>query len=238
LVERAGRGDGDEQRKALEQLVRRYLPALRAHLLTRKRMQPANADDLLQEFLLSKLIERNLCGKADSERGRFRNLLLVSLNRFLLDKHRRSQSLARSVEVVVPIDENVDAAVKESGTPCAFDVAWAKQLLSDAIERMKERCQSDARPDVWGVFQGRLLDPLLNGAVPVSYQRLVSEFGLASPEQASNLLVTARRMFVRHLRELIAEYEPQDDRIDAEISDLLRILSGKRDEAATVGVVP
>jgi hypothetical protein len=40
--------------------------------------------------------------------------------------------------------------------------------------------------------------------------------------------VTARRAFARALREVIAEYAPDEPAIDEEVRDLHRVLSGAR----------
>jgi RNA polymerase sigma-70 factor (ECF subfamily) len=228
LVGRAGHGNDDERKEALDRLLRRYMPALRAHLIHAKRLQPAAAEDLLQEFILTKVVERNLISQADPARGRFRSFLLSSLNYFLIDEHRREHTAKRSPHAAVPIDENLDAAPGEFRPQDAFDVAWARELISDATQTMREKCQLDGRLDVWDIFQGRLLDPLLHDAAPVSYDELIAKHRLPSPHKASNLLVTAQRMFARILRERIAQYEPDAAMIDAEIDDLLTILSGRK----------
>ncbi len=46
---------------------------------------------------------------------------------------------------------------------------------------------------------------------------------LRSPTQASNVLITANRMFGRCLRSVVAEYEHGGD-IEAELADLRQIL--------------
>ena len=85
------------------------------------------------------------------------------------------------------------------------------------------------RADVWGVFQCRLLDPSLQGTAPVDYEELVARFGLQSPSQASNVLVTAKRTFARALRSVVGEYALGDDEIDAEIRELREILGNLRE---------
>jgi hypothetical protein len=65
----------------------------------------------------------------------------------------------------------------------------------------------------------------MEGAEPLDYATLVERFNLASPTQASNLLVTATRSFRKALREVIGEYEPDEKAVDEEIADLLRVLS-------------
>ena len=49
LVARAGFTDNEARRDALGELLTRYLPALRAHLIHSKRLTDDEADDVLQE---------------------------------------------------------------------------------------------------------------------------------------------------------------------------------------------
>jgi hypothetical protein len=75
------------------------------------------------------------------------------------------------------------------------------------------------------LFEARVLWPALHGSPPVAYGDLVERMKLTSPAQASNLLVTAKRMFAHCLRQIVSEYEFDDALIDQEIADLKRALS-------------
>jgi DNA-directed RNA polymerase specialized sigma24 family protein len=117
LVDRAGRGEDSSQRQALNELVRRYVPALHSHLVLQKRIPPEKAEDLLQEFLLEKVIEQEIVAQADRVRGRFRNFLLVSLDRFVVSQFRMANAQKRkgsgeifSIEEVREVAANAAAA--------------------------------------------------------------------------------------------------------------------------------
>ena len=101
-------------------------------------------------------------------------------------------------------------------------------MISQAVQRMQAECRASGRPDIWGVFACRLLDPTLAGARPMPYDALVERFALASPAQASNVLISGKRMFERNLRAVVAEYIADEDEIDAEIAELRQILSRGR----------
>src|SRR5689334_10019220 len=88
IVETVGREDVHGPRPALAELLRRYLPAFRAHLLKRGRVRGNEIDDLLQSFIASKFLEADLVGAADRSRGKFRTLLLTALDRFVISHHR------------------------------------------------------------------------------------------------------------------------------------------------------
>jgi hypothetical protein len=77
---------------------------------------------------------------------------------------------------------------------------------------------------VWGVFESRLLAPILHRAEPADYEELVGRFGLASAAQASNVLITAKRMFARIIRAVVGEYALGDEEIETEIRELHTVL--------------
>jgi hypothetical protein len=93
---------------------------------------------------------------------------------------------------------------------------------------MESQCQASARPDIWGVFAARLLEPIFEEAKPAAYEELVSRFGFQSPGQAANVLITAKRMFARFLRSVVGEYVAAESEIEAELNELQAILAGAR----------
>ncbi|NLF72215.1 MAG: hypothetical protein GX575_24540 [Candidatus Anammoximicrobium sp.] len=95
LVARAGDEELEARRQALGELVVAYLPALRAHLVYRKGLVPEQ-DDVLQEFVAQKVLEKNLFAQADRALGKFRTFLLTALDRFLYN-WLRHQQLGRRV---------------------------------------------------------------------------------------------------------------------------------------------
>jgi RNA polymerase sigma-70 factor (ECF subfamily) len=224
LVDRAGRQGPDAERQALGQLLTRYLPALRSHLIHSKRMQPADADDLLQDFVAGKILERELIAKANEQLGKFRTFLLTALDRFLLNRIRDGKAHKRLVGAAVNLGEE-DDAVPTSGRSDVYDVEWARQVLDEAIRRMRAECEAAGRAEVWGMFECRVLAPITQDVTPLDYGELVRRFGFLSPSQASNALVTAKRMYARVLRSVIGEYASDAAEVEAEISELHRVLA-------------
>lgn len=219
LVDAAGHGHDDvARRQALTELLKRYLPPLRAHLILRRGVPQHRVDDLLQDFLLSKVLEQNLIAKAQRSKGKFRTFLLTALDRFVFNELRdaaRSGQPASLEDWMQPGQDRDDI----------FETEWAKAVLHQAIEGMKRQCADSARPEVWQIFEARILLPTLEQADPVSYEQLVQQLRLRSPAHASNLLITAKRMFNRQLWTVIGQYEKSDQDIEAEINDLKQILA-------------
>ena len=70
------------------------------------------------------------------------------------------------------------------------------------------------------MFRIRLLEPVFNNAPQVPYEQLVERFGLKSPLDASNTLLSAKRIFKVHLDEVIHEYAGRDAATALEIQAL------------------
>lgn len=228
MVARAGHVRSSVRRRTLEALLKQYLPALRSYLMARRRIGPNEADDLLQGFLASKVLDQQILRQADRGRGKFRTFLMTALERFAISEYRKETAARRSpgagaVRPLDGIEEVEEPPAREAAD--LFDVEWAKQAVEVAVGRMRRECEAGGRTDVWGVFKARVLDPALSGAEPVPYEQLVPQLRLASAEQASNLLATAKRMFSRNLREVVAEYADDDDDAEEEVRLLKRILS-------------
>jgi RNA polymerase sigma-70 factor (ECF subfamily) len=129
LVARAAAATSDEQRKALGQLVERYSPSLRAHLMARKGLSPQDAEELLQSFLAAKIVEQALVAQAAPERGRFRTFVLTALDQFVVSHFRQQRAAKRFASVTVGADEDLDAPAPAAAPDAQFDVEWARNVL-------------------------------------------------------------------------------------------------------------
>jgi DNA-directed RNA polymerase specialized sigma24 family protein len=213
---------GTARRETLDALLTKYRAPLKAHLVVRKKLSSDQADDLLQSFIENKILRLRLLESADRAKGRFRSFLLTSLDRFLIDQFRKR---AAPVRYVADLPAELPQEPEESEP---FNVAWARQLINDAAEQMCGECETSKRPEVWGVFVDRVLDPCLHGAPPAPYDQLVTRFGFESPAQASNVLVTAKRMFRRCIEAVVAEYADGNDAVREELDFLQSYLGAPR----------
>ena len=108
---------------------------------------------------------------------------------------------------------------------------WARGVLDQAIRAMRDECDASGRADVWGVFHDRLLAPTLRQEAPAEYDTLIARYGIATPTQASNLLITGKRTFARCLRAVVAEYAEGEEAIEAELRDLMSVLARPHGQA-------
>ena len=227
LVARAG-GDGTRAKgEALATLLARYVAPMRAHVERRTRVRPDRAEDLVQSFLAVKVLEHDLVARAEQSRGKFRTFLLTALDRFVVSELRRERARKRTPDQApAGLDDVAEPAASDGGNVTdVFDVEWARQVLAETVLRMQQECDGTGRADIWAMFDARILAPMLRGEEPVAYEQLVREGGLVSPAQASNLLITAKRMFARVLRGVVAEYAREEAEIEEELRDLREILA-------------
>lgn len=226
LVADAAVGDPAGRRAALSKLLPLYLPAMRAHLVLRRNLPREAAEDVLQEFLAQKVLESNLLEHADRRLGKFRTFLLTALDRFVFNWVRDRRAGKRMPGGgVAALDDDWECADRELPPPVAFDVAWARQVIDEALRRMRRECDASGRLDVWGLFECRVVAPNLEGQPPPGYGQLVTRFKLSSPSQASNLLVTAKRMFARALQSVVGEYTEDNEEMKEELAELHAILA-------------
>jgi len=222
LVARAARTDPEVKRDALEALLPKYLPALRAHVRYRWRMPEDRAEDLVQEFVASVVLERELMATADQQRGKLRTLLLTALDRFVSNQLRGQAAKKRSPGkgAVLPLDERFAAQAAVAEPSMAFDVQWARTVIDEALRRMRKECRAGNRKDIWEVFKCRVVGPLMEGTPVPGYREIVRRFGFQSPGHASNVLVTGKRMYARLLKSVVTEYAGGDADSESEIRGL------------------
>ena len=226
LVAHAGLPVEQTGLESLNELLSRYRPALKAHLVLKKKFPPAQADDLIQGFLSTKVLDEGLVSRADPRKGKFRTILLTALDNYVISVIRHDAAKKRSPEQgFVSLDDSADQFGAVEPPPDPFDVAWANEIIMEALRRVKAECTASGRSAYWSVFESRVVAPTVDGIQPLSYEQVVARFGFRSPTEASNALVTAKRMFVRALRVVVAEYAKDEDGVDKEIEDLRAILS-------------
>ena len=213
-----------------KKIVNQYWIALKTYLgglLSRFPEYRAEADDFLQDFIKEKILHPGWLEKADPNKGRFRDLLKSSLRNFVTGEIRKREAAKRGgSSSLVPLDDLEQEIAGPEPVSDSFDMAWLQMLLSETLEKMKQACAASDSNHIWKIFEVRILRPALEGIEPPPYEELVAQFGLRSPAQATNALATGKRMFARHLRAVIAQYETGDKAVRAEI-DSLRLFLAK-----------
>ena len=216
--------EGDEAR--LDRLIRSYWEPLKIFLVATFPMLRNEVEVVLQEFAEDKILKKGWLQLADQNRGQFRHFLKTSLRNFVLDRLSR----ADVKHAPIPLEE-LDRELPLPETPSdAFDWAWARTVITETLQRMEADCKNPAagqprRGYTWEMFRIRLLEPILDDAAQMPYEQLIERFGLKSPTDASNMLLSAKRIFKAHLSRVIQEYTEQDAATAMEIQALEDFLS-------------
>jgi hypothetical protein len=213
----------DEAR--LDRLIRLYWAPLKIFLAATFPEMKSQSETVLQDFAEDKLLKRGWLELADRRRGRFRDFLKTSLRNFVLDRLSR----AEVKYAPVPLD---DVAREVPGTELPaeeFDLTWVRTVLAETLRRMEADCKNPAeeqprRSYIWEMFRVRLLEPLFNDAAQVPYEQLIEKFELKSPTDASNLLLSGKRIFKAHLNRVVRDYAEQDAATGTEIRELENFL--------------
>lgn len=214
----------------LNHLMARYWKPVYCYIRFR-RYGIEEAKDLTQDFFAS-CLAKNLFGRADRTRGRFRTLLLSSLDNFLKNVHRARYAKRRCPpNKILSLDELMEGEHEffiepsETDTPQAvFERSWASNLLTQVLQTFEEECSRSKKDVHFVLFRRRILEPAIEGREPPPLRELAQYVGL-SERQAANCLITARRAYQRLLRQEIKTFASSEDDVAAELLDLFRLLS-------------
>jgi DNA-directed RNA polymerase specialized sigma24 family protein len=212
---------------ALGNLIERYRSLILSRLASRFHFPADEVEDLLHSFIESKILRGELLKRADPKRGSFRAFLRNAVDNFAISEIRRRRAHKRSpgAEMVNLDDVPLAELPAESGnSDGSSDLVWAQAVVAGALLDMRNELVHTDRLHIWEVFEGRVLRTLLDGAAPLDYSSIIERFNFSSPSQALNVLVTAKRMFRRHLRAVIANYTQDDSQVEEELARLHWIL--------------
>lgn len=221
LIEQARSDEPELAQAALSQLAEQCSRVLQNWLNTGPwRLDEATSQDLIQGFLEQKLLTGQLLQHADPQRGRFRNLLFVSFRNFARDRFRAEARLRDVHQARALLTDSASVEEHEQ-----FEISWARELLQRVITAMRLECEQSGQMHVWGIFEGRLLRPVIQCQSPVSYSELASRYGFRSSKEAADCLTTAKRMLRRLMEQTILKYACDAEEVQAELKMLQRIFS-------------
>src|SRR5215813_2302737 len=216
-------------RDALAELCRTYWRPIFSFVRARG-YSVEDAQDLTQDFFLI-ILKENWLQHADRNRGRFRSLLLRSLQNFLINAAEKTHAYKRGGEVeFIPWDdwvaESPSQLFNSAQTPNSlpperlFDLSWAKTVVEHALQRLREECESKGK--LW-LFQA-LSSHLTDERDEVSYAKLSSELGMAETA-VKKQLHNMRQRYRSLLRDEVSQTVENAADVDDEIRYLCAILA-------------
>jgi RNA polymerase sigma-70 factor (ECF subfamily) len=231
LIVRAIDDEAPESADALEQVTRRYWPAIYAAIRASGR-DPHEAADLAQGFVCDVVLRRRLLARADPRRGRFRALLYSALRNYLYEQHRRATRKRRSDGGQPPRalagDRLESAAADPARSPQqVFAVHWAATMIRRVLRQVQRAYIDEGRESHWMVFERRVARPMLTGEAPAPYETMVRQLGLKDHAQAANMVITVKRRVARALADEIRRTVTDPAEVQEELRELMSMADGR-----------
>jgi len=231
LILSAANVTNEEQkaRDALAELCRTYWRSIFSFVRARG-YSIEDAQDLTQDFFVA-ILKNNWLQHADRNRGRFRSLLLRSLQNFLINAAEKTHAHKRGggVEFIswddwmaeAPSQLSVPVQALESLPPeRIFDLTWATTVVEHALQRLREECESKGK--LW-LFQA-LSAHLTDERDKVSYLNLSAELGMAETA-VKKQLHNMRQRYRSLLRDEVSQTVEDPADVDDEIRNLCASLA-------------
>ncbi len=224
VVLAAGRGQPGQATVALQTLCRTYWYPLYC-FARRFGHGPRDAEDLTQGFF-AYLLQANLAGKAQPEKGKFRSFLLATFKHFLAGEWDRAQAQKRGGGVSFVSWENERAEGRYHLEPLdlndpekLYEWSWAMALLERVLARLEQEFAASGKPALFA----ELKPCLVAAAQAPSHADLARRLG--KTEAAVKEAVRRMRLRYRQLfRDEIAQTVGSTDELDAEVRHVISIL--------------
>jgi RNA polymerase sigma-70 factor (ECF subfamily) len=220
---------GSEKDEALiGSLLQRYWKPVYCYLRHKGR-DNEQAKDLTQDFFHEVVLNRDLVGRADKAKGRFRSFLLYALNQYLINRDRddnvqkripRKKMTSLDMDEAPEIPDSFSTATAED----SFHYAWLSTLLECVVEKVKTACCQQGMDIHWVVFKERILNPILNVGETVSITQLCEKYSIEDTKKASNMIVTVKRRFRAVLMEHVRNTVVSNEQANEELQYLLQFL--------------
>jgi RNA polymerase sigma factor (sigma-70 family) len=228
VVRDLGSADPQARAAAYDALARSYWRPVYTYIRLRWRRDPADAQDLTQEFF-ARAFEREYLSHYDPSKARFRTFVRTCLDGFLANETKAAARLKRGGGYTIAgvdfarFDADL-AAHARSDDPDPerwFHREWIRGLFADAVERLRVRSDAAGHGAAFMLFSRYDIEP--DGAEPrPTYAALARESGLAVTD-VTNELAWARRTFREIVLETLRTICATDEEFRAEARDLLGI---------------
>jgi len=225
VVERTRSSDAEVRRVALDTIIDAYWKPAYKYLRLKWSLAPDEAADLTQEFFTSAL-EKDVVGKYEPARARFRTYLRRCLDGFASNARKAERRLKRGGGVtIVPLDFQtaegemathepaVDADVEE-----LFYREWIRALLERSVAELKRSSEGAGRAVMFDVFAR--YDLIDDHESRPTYAGIARELGLTAAT-VTNHLAAMRKQFRTIVLDRLRELTSSEEEWEAEAAKLL-----------------
>jgi len=186
-----------------------------------------HAKDLTQAFFHEVVLNKDLVGRADKTKGRFRSFLLHVLKQFATKQHLKERAQKRiPKEKMVSLDVAeppvLPASLTQASVEESFNYAWISTMMERVLSVVKTECAEQGRETHWELFYERVVRPTLMNHPAPSLADLCQIHGIENSQTASNMIVTIKRRFRAVLEQNIRRTLLDGDQTPEEIEELLQ----------------
>lgn len=206
--------------KSIGNLYERYRDPLYILSIRSLRLSPDDASDMVHDFFISKVIDKNIVARANQSRGRFRSFISATFVNFVKDHWRTESSKTEALKDFLSMFKSDS----ESSVLAAITIEWCRSLVHHALDQLQNECSETGRGTTWIAFRKWFVNPLIHGSVRPKIEELTDLLQTESDRQTYNKIETGKRAFARHLRSLVGLYAEEAE-IETEIKELMNSLS-------------
>jgi DNA-directed RNA polymerase specialized sigma24 family protein len=224
-----------DTRAALAELCRIYWRPIFV-FVSRRGYSAEDAEDLTQDFFVM-ILESDWLQNVDRSRGRFRSLLLKSLQNFLSDAADKTYARKRGGDVTfvswdawtaeAPAQLSMSTQTLNSlPAERLFDVHWAATVVERALRRLRDECERKGRLRVFNVLSAYLTAERED----VSCTSLAATLGVPQGA-AKKLLYRMRQRYRWFLRDEVANTVENPADVQEELRHLCGALAAGSEQA-------
>ena len=185
------------------------------------------AKDLTQGFFHEVVLNKDLVGRADRTKGRFRSFLLHALKQYSTKQNLKERAQKRiPKEKMVSLDVSeppvLPVSMMEASVEKSFNYAWISALMERVLSYVKVECAEQGMETHWILFYDRVVRPLLTDKHPPSVAHLRQVHGIKDTQTASNMIVTVKRRFRAALEQNVRRTLLDKDQAPDEVEELLQ----------------
>ena len=225
LVLSAARQSSPHSRAALAELCEAYWAPLYWHV-RRLGNDPAEAQDLRQGFF-ARLLEKEVLGYVDREKGRFRSFLLTSLRNYLANEHERRTAQKRgagqrilSMDFASAENSYTLEPARDLTADRLFEKRWAVTVLETSLRALEEQYRSDGKQTLF-----ESLKPFLTVVDQTPKYSEVAELLNMNVGAVKMAVSRLRRKYRELIRAEVQRTLSELDDVDDELALLLNALS-------------
>lgn len=166
---------------------------------------------------------RDIWGRADQQKGRFRNFLITSLNNFLATEYKRRKiEHTRFISLEnLPKEDLADVFIATPEAEHEFNQVWRREFIIRVWGKLQKEFQNSDKTLHLELFRLQLYAPLIEGTDALNLSEIAEKFSIPT-KKASNMIITVKRAFKRLIRQEISLWASNEQETNEEINDLIR----------------